>query len=83
MSPSPATQLEEERSLIFWVLATYVKKSDRCGEIQTDAPVSMMTFDLMIELERHNGVSIVEIIAPCIRNCDGTVVSGLNGYCES
>jgi hypothetical protein len=43
-----------------------VTKSDRCGEIQTDVPVSMMTFDFMIELERRNGVSIVEIIAPCI-----------------
>jgi hypothetical protein len=40
-------------------------KSDRCGEIQTDAPVLMMTFGLIIELERQSGVSIVEIIARC------------------
>jgi len=49
------------------VLAAYVTKSYRCGKIQTDAPVSMMTFDLMIELQRHNdGASIVEIIVHCI-----------------
>ena len=48
------------------VLAAYVTKSDWCGEIQTDAPASLITFDVMIKLERHNGVSIVEIMVPCI-----------------
>ncbi len=48
------------------VLAAYVAKSDWCGEIQTDTPASLITFDLVIELERHNGVSIVESMVPCI-----------------
>jgi hypothetical protein len=58
MSPSPATQLEEERSFIFILLLAYVTKSDRCGKIQTNAPVSMMTLEATILLERQNGVSI-------------------------
>jgi hypothetical protein len=65
MSPSPATQLEEERSFIFILLLAYVTKLDRCGKIQTNAPASMMTLEVMILLERQNGESIVETIVRC------------------
>jgi hypothetical protein len=65
MSPSQATQLEEERSFIFILLLAYVTKSDWCGEIQTNAPVSMMTLEVTILLERQNEASIVETIVRC------------------
>jgi hypothetical protein len=52
MSPSSATQLEEERSFIFILLLAYVTKSDCCGEIQTDAPVSMMALEAAIILDK-------------------------------
>jgi hypothetical protein len=65
MIPSPATQLEEEGSFIFILLLAYVTKSDWCGKIQTDAPVSMMTLESTMLLERQNGVSIIETIVLC------------------
>jgi hypothetical protein len=65
MSPSPATQLEEERSYIFIMLLAYATKSDWCGEIQTNAPVSMMTLEATVLLERQYGASIVETVVLC------------------
>jgi hypothetical protein len=66
MSPSPATQLEEERSFNFILLLAYVTKSDQCGEIQNNAPVLMMSLEATILLERQNGASIVETIVRCM-----------------
>ena len=42
-------------------------KSDRCGEMQTDAPVSIIMFEQSIVPERHRGDSIDEIKIFCSR----------------
>jgi hypothetical protein len=51
--PSPATLFEDERSLMRIMLDVYVVKSDLFGEMQTEAPVSMMSGGCVIVAEKH------------------------------
>jgi len=44
-----------------------VRKSDRWGEIQTDAPVSIIKFERIIDPERQRGESIDEMRTLCSR----------------
>ena len=60
MIPSPCTLFDDERSLIFIRLGLYVIKSDRRGEMQTEAPESTINM-VSVELRRkHLGSSRVE-----------------------
>ncbi len=43
-----ATLFEDDRSLIFILLSLYVMKSDQFGEMQTDAPESIITLELTV-----------------------------------
>ncbi len=60
--PSPATLLDEERSLIFMLLLSYNIKSPLCREMQTEAPESITTLKFIALLERHCVFSQVEIM---------------------
>jgi hypothetical protein len=48
-----ATLFEDDRSLIFILLSLYVMNPDQFGEIQTDAPESMITLELTVLLDRQ------------------------------
>lgn len=67
MMPSPWTLFDDDRSLILIWLEWYVRKSDRWGEMQTDAPVSIIMLERIIDPERQRGESIDEIKILCSR----------------
>ena len=60
MIPSPCTLFEEERSLILMALVLYVIKSDRWGDMQTEAPESTINIASFELSWKHLGSSRVD-----------------------
>lgn len=67
MIPSPWTLFDDDRSLILIWLEWYVRKSDRWGEMQTDAPVSTIMLERIVDPKRQRGESMDEMKIRCSR----------------